>query len=204
MNKLFTSVLSGIAVAFSCAMTFADSELTLAQFTAAPMTISHTVLTERTYEYPLNHIAAGDTQLPADLLHKISTRELIELWVEYPHQQNIDTLRTSFNGLQTLLQRRDAADRVLSVLRHQDDAAFNKVMSEKDLDNFSQRQMALTALMAQPEMLSQLPAYQRFYLKRLTMQRLAAMKNTPQLANSPAFTAYEALLTKLIPNAVKG
>ncbi|MEN9502661.1 MAG: hypothetical protein RI964_1946 [Pseudomonadota bacterium] len=215
MNKSVVTMLSGIAIALSCVITIADTfidhPLQIAQASQLSSSSSQKELPSRLYEFPNAGESVAKTQLPAELLNKIPTHELIQLWLEYPHletvqsapQQGMAELRSSFNGLQTLLQRKDAADKLLSVLRHQQLDDFKTVMNDANLQQFSQRQTALTALMAQPEMLAQLPAYQRYYLKRLTTQRLEAMKSIPQLANSPAFIAYQALLGKLSKNNLK-
>ena len=112
-------------------------------------------------------------------------------------------IRSSFNGLKALLQRKDAADKLLSVLRRQQLDDFKNAMTDTHFQQFTQQQTALTTLMAQPEMLAQLPAYQRYYLKRLTVQRLEAMKNASQFTNSSTMTAYQTLLSKLSKSPTK-
>ena len=216
MNKSVVTMLSGIAIALSCVITIADTlvdkPLQIAQLSQLTSPSSQKELPSRLYEFPATAASIDQTQVPAELINKIPTKELIQLWLEYPHlatiqnepQQGMAHIRSSFNGVQVLLQRKDAADKLLSVLRHQQLDDFKTLMSDDHLQQFAQRQTALTALMAQPEMLAQLPAYQRYYLKRLAVQRLEAMKNIPQLANSSAFTAYQSLLGKLSKAAIKG
>lgn len=215
MNKSVVTMLSGIAIALSCVITIADpiidKPLQIAQLSQLTSPSSQKALPARLYEFPTTTASVDQTQLPAELIHKIPTQELIQLWLEYPHlatiqhepQQGMAQIRSSFNGLKALLQRKNAADKLLSVLRRQQLDDFKNAMTDTHFQQFTQQQTALTTLMAQPEMLAQLPAYQRYYLKRLTVQRLEAMKNASQFTNSSTMTAYQTLLSKLSKSPTK-
>lgn len=146
-------------------------------------------------------------QIPANLLKQIPTRELVRIWLAYPHstlvyaysspQQGMDKLRWAFNGLQELLQRKDAADETLALFREQDLSSFKPDMGETNIADFIRQQAAITLLLAQPEISGQLAFYQRYYLRWQVSQRIAAMEKTPVLQISNALASYRLLADAL-------
>ncbi|WGZ94406.1 MAG: hypothetical protein QJT81_21970 [Candidatus Thiothrix putei] len=158
------------------------------------------------YVFPEPPEAVENPQIPTDLLKQIPTRELIEIWLEYPHlhlvhssktlQAGMDKLRTTFNGLPELLQRDDVADVLFDVFREKNlDNLTIKPDSDAD-KQLANQHAALALLLAQPEIQERLPFYQRWYLRWQVAERLEAMAET-WLGGEPAFVCYRALADAL-------
>ncbi|MEN9424973.1 MAG: hypothetical protein RL122_2356 [Pseudomonadota bacterium] len=158
------------------------------------------------YVFPDPPESLAKTQIPADLLPQIPTRELVEIWLDYPHlhvvhssktlQEGMDKLRTRFNGLAELLQRQDTAATLFGVFREKNlDGLTVKPDSDAD-KQLANQHAALALLLAQAEIQVRLPFYQRWYLRWQVTERQEAMAET-WLGGEPAFICYRWLATAL-------
>lgn len=157
------------------------------------------------YNNQVDH-TVKDTQIPAEVLKQMSTRVLIEHWINYPHltllsafnslQQGFESLR-SFNGLEALLKRSDTVQVLLKTLQEKDLSVFSHPLSGNEQVFFQNEQVALSLLMAQPELIKQLTQEESTQLGTEVDLRLQQINNNQALANSNLKAAYKLLKQNL-------
>lgn len=160
------------------------------------------------YNYPSEITTNTETlQLPSELIDLMKTRELIDHWVNYPKlqdlyafnqvQQGFDRIKSSFNGLIILLKRSDAAKILKGLFAEKDLSVFKLALTNDELDFFKKEQIALSILMAQPEILNKLSSSERNQLNKEVNRRLGIINTLPELRTSLVKVCYELLQQNL-------
>ncbi len=124
------------------------------------------------------------TQIPPDVLEHMSTRALVTTVLDYPlygdvfaynsRQQGFDRIAESFNGLQELLRRKDAAREVVAVYVDMDPLATESGWTLEQEGEFSHQFTYVELLLAQDELLGQLSPERRLELLELTWDKVRA------------------------------
>lgn len=93
------------------------------------------------------------SQIPDDVLKKLTTNELIETVLNYPLlmdiyaydtlQQGFDVVSKTFNGIQELFQREDAANKLIEKYQHMDVAKDAKTVTSKKIFDLSNMEIIL-------------------------------------------------------------
>lgn len=124
------------------------------------------------------------TQIPVDVLSRLSTGSLLQAVLAYPLygdmlaynrlQQGFDNVSTTFNGLQELLHRPDAANEIVKLYSAMNPRALEKDWTIEQQGDFQRYFMYVEILLAQPEILSQLSQQQLDELLKSTWDKMLA------------------------------
>lgn len=119
------------------------------------------------------------TQIPADLLSKMSTRGLVKTVLGYPLfgdiwafnsvQQGFDIVTSNFNGLQALLTRKDAGQELLALYEQMNPAFMNSSWSVEQRGSYVFDVAHVEFLLAQKPIVDTLLAGEREHLLRLAL-----------------------------------
>jgi hypothetical protein len=158
---------------------------------------------EKAYIYPIQpgtpEWAALEThddmiaasQIPADLLEKLSTESLLDAVLRYPlygdmlaynrAQDGFNRVTETFNGMQALLQRKDLAVVTMKRYGNMDPSAINRSWSDLQKGEYAREVTYLEILLAQPALLEQLTPDQQTQLLRDLAAKVEAKLAVPEV-----------------------
>jgi hypothetical protein len=146
--------------------------------------------------------------LPESLLATISTKGLIEIYLDYPllgdlmvfstPQEGIRKLQENFNGARELLKRKDVATLLLEKYTSMNPAAAATQMSLEKKGEYSFKIMAIEILLAQESVLVSLDARNRKVLLSLAQEKLDAKKNDQEVYGSLSYSTTGWIMARIL------
>jgi len=131
------------------------------------------------------------TQIPIDVLRDLSTQSLVETVLNYPlygdilaydnMQYGFNSMVSAFNGLQELLQRKDAAYELVTLYAAMDPLKIDSEWTSKQKGNYHRQFIYVEALLAQDELLSGLLPEQQLELLGLSWKKLKAKQDLAEI-----------------------
>ena len=102
-------------------------------------------------------------QIPSEILHQISTTDLVDLYLNYPlllninvfstFQKGMDNLRSNFNGVDELILRRGSAKLLMEKYINISPKKIDSILSPMESFKYALDLMALELLISQKEVL---------------------------------------------------
>ena len=121
-------------------------------------------------------------QIPDDILGKLTTGQLLQLWMDYPFQLNIfafnfyqdgfDCQSSSFNGLQELLQRNDVGKEAVIAYKAMDPLNIEEDWSNSQKYAYSLNFALLELFISQKPVLDNLLANEKKELTAISLEYL--------------------------------
>jgi hypothetical protein len=146
--------------------------------------------------------------LPESLLSTISTKGLIETYLNYPllgdlmvfntPQEGIQKLQENFNGVRELLKRKDVATLLLEKYTSMNPAAAAMQASLEKKGEYSFRIMAIEILLAQENILASLDTRNKKVLLNLAKEKLDAKKNNQEVYGSLSYTTTGWIMARIL------
>lgn len=131
------------------------------------------------------------TQIPADTLRKLSTKSLVETVLNYPLygdifaynslQQGFDSVANTFNGLQELWQRKDAARKLMSLYANMSPLEIETNWTLEQQGDYDRQFTYVEVLLAQDEILNQLSPEQQLELLELAWAKIQAKRDMAEI-----------------------
>jgi hypothetical protein len=146
--------------------------------------------------------------LPESLLSIISTKGLIETYLDYPllgdlmvfntPQEGIQKLQENFNGARELLKRKDVATLLLEKYTSMNPAAAASQVSLEKKGEYSFKIMAIEILLAQESVLASLDTRNKKLLLGLAKEKLDAKKNDQEVYGSLAYSTTAWIMARIL------
>jgi len=128
-------------------------------------------------------------QIPVEILHKMTTKELAQTCLNYPLfpdiwafnslQDGMERVIAGFNGLQEFLRRDDAGLELYAIYKKMDPHNFDESWSNLQKGQYTAEFAKIEILLAQEAMLSSLKQDERFLLLQKSVNKQKAMQHYP-------------------------
>lgn len=146
--------------------------------------------------------------VPESLLSTMSTKGLIETFLNYPllgdlmvfstPQEGIRKLQENFNGARELLNRKDVAPLLLEKYTSMNPAGAATQTSLEKKGEYSFKIMAIEILLAQESVLAALDARNRKALLTLTQEKLNSKKKDPEVYGSLSYSTTGWIMARVL------
>lgn len=140
------------------------------------------------------------SQIPAEELTGMSTKELVNVVLEYPcfmdmifynsYQEGFEVVRDNFNGLQELLKRDDVSSNLIDIYRNKNLTEIMTLNNEDDKFEKSLELLYLETMLAQPEVTNNLSDQDMAELSELVDYNYEMQKENPDQSASLSLSAY--------------
>ena len=146
--------------------------------------------------------------LPESLLSTMSTKGLIETFLNYPllgdlmvfssPQEGIQKLQENFNGARELLKRKDVAPLLLEKYTSMNPAGATPLSSLEKKGEYSFKIMAIEILLAQENILAALDARNRKILLSLAQEKLNTKKKDQEVYGGLSYSTTGWIMARIL------